>query len=58
LPLYAGNDFLVALEYRSAEDRYSLFLGENDEDLHNRVAQDLIRRDFITSPQAVYFEDE
>jgi hypothetical protein len=58
LPLYAGDDFLVALEYRSAEDRYSLFLGENDEDLHNRVAQDLIRRDFITSPQAVYFEDE
>lgn len=58
LPLYKGDGFLVALEYRSAEDRYSLFLGENDEDLRDRVAQDLIRRNFITDPEVVYIENE
>ena len=56
LPMYQGPDFLVALEYRSAEDRYSLFLAEDAETLQYRIAQDLVRRKFIDDAASVHIE--
>ena len=56
LPMYEGENVVIALEYRSAEDRYSLFLGQNDEDLCQRVASDLMRRGYIDTPRAVYIQ--
>lgn len=54
LPMYLRNGLTVALEYRSKEDRYSLYLGANDEDLLHRVGQDLVRRELISDETAVY----
>ncbi len=53
LPLYQGQDFVLALEYRDTEDRYSLYIGKNNEDLYNRVTRDLIRRRLIDAPGEV-----
>jgi hypothetical protein len=53
LPIYQGSGLTVALEYRSNEDSFSLFLGYNDTDLRNRVARDLIRRGFIADQNAL-----
>lgn len=56
LPMYQGKDVVIALEYRSAEDRYSLFLGQDDDDLGQRVASDLMRRGYIENPRSVYIQ--
>lgn len=40
---------LIAIEYRSTEDRYSLYLGRDLDDLRDRAAQDLARRGLISS---------
>ncbi|HMQ51671.1 MAG TPA: hypothetical protein PKE64_00460 [Anaerolineae bacterium] len=56
LPMYQGSEVTVALEYRSNEDRFSLYLGHNDTDLRNRVARDLIRRGFINDQNALYIQ--
>ena len=56
LPMYTCDGLIIALEYRSAEDRYSFYLGEDDDDLGQRVARDLIRRGFIDNPKSVYIQ--
>ncbi len=48
LSLYQGENFMVAIEHRQAEDRYSLFIGDHEEDLRNRVAKDLARRGLVS----------
>lgn len=56
LPMYKSENVLIALEYRSAEDRYSLFLGQDDDDLCRRVSNDLIRRGYIEDPRSVFIQ--
>lgn len=56
LPMYQVEKMLIALEYRSVEDRYSLFLGKDDDDLVKRVTSDLMRRGFIEDPRSVHIQ--
>jgi hypothetical protein len=53
LPLYRNDRFVVALEVRSAENRFGLFIGRSVEDVRERVARDLVRRSLIDSPESV-----
>ncbi|MDX1523665.1 MAG: hypothetical protein R3264_18700 [Anaerolineae bacterium] len=53
LPLYQAGSMTVALEYRSAEDRYSLFFGSDLTDLMARISQNLIKRGIIGSVNAL-----
>lgn len=57
LPLYRGDNFFVALEFRSTEDRYSLFLENSENELRQRISRDLIRRGYIDDPNAVQIKD-
>ncbi len=58
LPIYQGDNFVLGLEYRSSEDRYSLFLGENIRDLYDRTARDLIRRQLIDKADELQIQNE
>jgi hypothetical protein len=54
LPLYRnGGRYLIALDYRRREDRYSFFLGQSADEIRQHVAQDFIRRGLISNPEAV-----
>ena len=53
LDMYQMDTFLVAVERRVNEDRYSLYIGHNPEDLRLRAGQDLARRGFIDDPAEV-----
>lgn len=44
LDLYKLDDFWVVVEPRPDEDRFGLYLGENVDDIHNRIAVDFARR--------------
>ncbi len=50
---YKNGKGIIAVEYRKNENRYSLYIGENMDDLRWRAAQDLVRRGLVTSPEAV-----
>ena len=54
--LYQEGKYLLAIEYRSDEDRYSLYIGTNPGDLQKRAAADLIRRKLINQPDLVRME--
>jgi hypothetical protein len=47
--VYRSGKTLIAVEYRSTEDRYSLYLGRDLEDLRDRAAKDLARRDLLSN---------
>lgn len=53
LDMYQTDALLVAVERRADEDRYSLYIGHNPEDLRQRAGQDLARRGFINDPAEV-----
>lgn len=53
LDMYQTGPLLVAVERRTDEDRYSLYIGHNPEDLRQRAGQDLARRGFIADPTEV-----
>ena len=42
--IYGQGKYLVAVEYRDSEDRYSLYIGKGVDDLRERAAKDLVRR--------------
>ena len=44
LPVYTNGDTMIALEMRPEENRYSLYLGANIEDLTKRAEADFARR--------------
>ncbi|RME79115.1 MAG: hypothetical protein D6784_01235 [Chloroflexi bacterium] len=44
LDVYQNGRGLIGVEYREDEDRYSLYLGKDLEDLRDRVARDFVRR--------------
>jgi hypothetical protein len=47
LPVYENGNALIALEERADEERFSLYLGKDEEDLRARVAVDLARRGIL-----------
>jgi hypothetical protein len=47
------NRGIVVVEHRRNEDRYSLYLGKDIEDLRRRTATDFVRRGLIDSPDAM-----
>lgn len=54
LDLYQAGRFLIACEHRQDEDRYSLYLGKNMEDLRSRTTRDLARRGVIGAEESVH----
>lgn len=57
MDLYRNGKFVVAVEHRQDEDRYSFFLGHDETDLADHAAQDLVRRGLITSPTSIRIEN-
>jgi len=53
MDVYRNDKFLIAVEYRETEDRYSFYIGRNPDELKSRTAKDLIRRGIIASDNAV-----
>ncbi len=49
MPLYQARTKVVAVEYRSREDRYSFYVGSDMATVQERAAKDLLRRGLITS---------
>jgi hypothetical protein len=43
----------MALEYRTDEDRYSFYLGADEEDLCQRAGRDLVRRGYLSASATV-----
>jgi hypothetical protein len=57
LDVYQNGRGLIAVEYRDDEDRYSLYIGKNLDDLYSRTAKDFVRRGLIDNPDAVRIEE-
>lgn len=53
MEVYCDESVCIAVEVRSSENRFGLFVGENVYDLRDRVALDYFRRNLIGSPEAV-----
>jgi hypothetical protein len=51
--IYRNGRAVIAAEHRADEDRYSLYIGNDLDDLRERTAKDLVRRGLITNPEAV-----
>ncbi|MFC1975913.1 hypothetical protein ACFLXQ_05905 [Chloroflexota bacterium] len=51
--VYRNGRGIVAAEYRRDEDRYSLYIGQDLDDLRERTAKDLARRGLISNTEAV-----
>ena len=51
--IYEKGRYLVAVEHRRKEDRYSFYIGNDVDDLKERTARDLVRRNLISSPGAL-----
>lgn len=51
--IYQKGRNVVAVEYRTDEDRYSFYIGKDTEDLRLRTANDLARRGLISNPDSV-----
>ncbi len=55
--IFQEGRYLVAVEHRQAEDRYSFYIGEGEADLRERTAEDLVRRKLITDRAAVQIKE-
>lgn len=53
--MYQDGKYLIAVEYRTDEDRYSFYIGYDKEDLRVRAGKDLTRRGIISNPDMVQF---
>ena len=51
--MYRNGRFTIAVEYRQNEDRYSLFVGQDEDDLRYNTARDLLRRNLISNTEAL-----
>ena len=51
--IYKKGRYLVAVEHRQQEDRYSFYIGNDVDDLRERTARDLVRRSLISSPDVL-----
>lgn len=57
LTTYRNGRGIVAVEYRRNEDRYSLYIGRDIEDLRDRTAYDLVRRGLIDRIEEMEIEE-
>lgn len=57
MDMYRNGKFIVAVEYRQNEDRYSLFLGHDEADLADHTVQDLVRRGHLANPASLHIEN-
>jgi hypothetical protein len=53
---YKNGRGIIAVEHREDEDRYSLYIGKDIDDLCERTAKDLVRRGIITNTEAVQIQ--
>jgi hypothetical protein len=53
--IYRNGRAVIAVEHRADEDRYSLYIGKDLDDLRERTAKDLVRRGLISNTEAVKF---
>ena len=56
MDIYQEGRYLVAVEQRLAEDRYSFYIGDSVEELQTRAAKDLVRRRLVTDIAKVKVE--
>jgi hypothetical protein len=56
LDMYKEGKYIIAVEYRTDEDRYSFYIGKGVDDLRSRAAKDLFRRKLISSQVDVKVE--
>jgi hypothetical protein len=47
--MYQEGKYVIAIEYRTKEDRYSFYIGKGVDDLRARAAKDLARRNLVTN---------
>jgi hypothetical protein len=57
LDVYQNGRGIVAVEYRDDEDRYSLYIGRDIDDLRSRTAKDFVRRGLIDTPEVLRVEE-
>jgi hypothetical protein len=57
LAVYQNGRGIVAVEYRRNEDRYSLYLGKDIDDLRRRTATDFVRRGLIENLDAMSIKE-
>ena len=57
LDIYQNGRGIVAVEHRRDEDRYSLYIGKDINDLHARTAKDFVRRGLIDQVEAIRIEE-
>jgi hypothetical protein len=53
IPLYRNGQVALAAEYRASEDRWGLFVGNDLEDVRERLARDYVRRGLVDSVESV-----
>ena len=53
MPIFQAKSKVVAVEYRTNEDRYSFYVGRDVETVQLRAAKDLVRRGLIAGIDAV-----
>jgi hypothetical protein len=58
LDIYQEGRYLVAVEHRIAEDRYSFYVGDRVGELQTRAAKDLVRRRLVTDIANVRVEGD
>jgi len=56
MELYQEGRYLISVEYRTQEERYSFYIGRDLDDLRQRSAQDLVRRGVISNPSILRLE--
>ena len=57
LDVYQNGRGIVAVEHRRDEDRYSLYIGTDINDLRDRMAKDFVRRGLIDQVEAISLEE-
>jgi len=53
---YKNGKAVIAVEHREDEERYSLYIAKDIDDLRERTAKDLVRRGIITNTEAVQIQ--
>ena len=56
LSIYKEGRYLVGVEHRKREDRYSFYIGDGVEELQKRAAADLVRRGLVSDVTNVSLE--
>ena len=57
LAVYRNGRGIVAVEHRRGEDRYSLYIGRDIDDLRDRTAYDFVRGGLIDRTEEIGIEE-